>query len=64
MLWRFGRRPSPLKGSYRVGAANGSEAIRFHNGSVIELLVSTLTNREFGRRRVLLHAGAGSVSHL
>lgn len=40
---------SPLRGSYSVRAANGSEAIRFNNGSVIELLVSTSTKAQHGQ---------------
>jgi Phage Terminase len=41
---------SPLKGTYSVRAANGSEAIRFSNGSVIELLVSTSTKAQHGQQ--------------
>ena len=40
---------SPLKGTYSVRAANGSEAIRFTNGAVIELLVSTTTKAGHGQ---------------
>jgi hypothetical protein len=40
---------SALKGTYSVRAANGSEAVRFHNGSVIELLVSTSTKAQHGQ---------------
>ena len=40
---------SPLKGTYKVRSANGSEAIRFSNGSVIELLVSTSTKAQHGQ---------------
>jgi Phage Terminase len=39
---------SPLHGTYKVRSANGSEAIRFSNGSVIELLVSTSTKAQHG----------------
>ena len=41
---------SPLKGTYKVRSANGSEAIRFSNGSVIELLVSTSTKAQHGQQ--------------
>ena len=40
---------SALKGSYKVRSANGSESIRFANGSVIELLVSTSTKAQHGQ---------------
>jgi hypothetical protein len=40
---------SALKGSYKVRSANGSESIRFNNGSVIELLVSTSTKAQHGQ---------------
>jgi len=40
---------SALKGAFTVRAANGSEAIRFNNGSVIELLVATSTKAQHGQ---------------
>ena len=41
---------SPLKGTYKVRSANGSESVRFSNGSVIELLVSTSTKAQHGQQ--------------
>ncbi len=40
---------SALRGSYSVRAANGSEAIRFSNGSTVELLVSTSQKAQHGQ---------------
>jgi hypothetical protein len=39
---------SPLRGSYTVRTANGSEAIRFRNGSTIALITSTSTKAGHG----------------
>jgi len=48
-VWQPLLEASALRGSFTVRAANGSEAIRFNNGSVIELLVSTSHKAQHGQ---------------